>query len=249
MDDICITPNRPYLIAEHAQHRTAVIFQARCKRWDCPYCAAKNAAFWTARAVHGSKELAQMGYELAFVTVTSRPRLSPEQSIEIFTQSWPKLRDRIKRVNGKKYEFFLVPEKHKSGVLHAHMITTAVFSKRWVKDNAYASGLGYIADRQRLEKPEAAGGYVSKYLVKSLPGDAWPKGFRRVRTSQGWPQLPELEKLPGWEYDAVLGEGNARWEYYHLLDLGYRVFWTADSLAYGFMAMGEIPPDGLDFTS
>lgn len=243
MADVCVTKNRPFLIAEHEQNKVAVIYQPRCKRWDCPYCAARNAAFWTARAIHGSKELSSMGYELAFVTVTSRPRLTPERSIEIFSQAWPRLRDRIKKVNGKKYEYLLVPEKHKSGVLHAHLITTAFFTKRWLKDNAYAAGLGYIADRQRLEKPEQAGGYVSKYLAKSLPGEQWPKGFRRVRTSQGWPELPEAEKLPGWEYDAVMSEGQAMWEYHLLIDLGYRVYMTADSLAYGFMALGEIPPD------
>lgn len=50
------------------------------------------------------------------------------------------------------------------------------------------SGFGYQAEEKRINSAKAAA-YVTKYASKQSPSA--PKGFRRVRASQGWTKLPE----------------------------------------------------------
>jgi hypothetical protein len=70
------------------------------------------------------------------------------------------------------------------------MLYNGRVSKKWVKDTARSCGMGYMADAQLLKDPCAAGAYVTKYLTKSLSqGDVFPKRFKRVRYSVGFPKF------------------------------------------------------------
>jgi len=56
-----------------------------------------------------------------------------------------------------------------------------------------ACGLGRQYDLSGLGSVEGASRYVAKYLFKeTVFSTVWPKGWRRVRYSQNWPKLPEI---------------------------------------------------------
>ena len=86
-------------------------------------------------------------------------------------------------------KYALLPEQHKDGRLHMHMLIGAAIKKRWLKDNAFASGAGFMADSEPLTSGKRGAYYVSKYVGKSLGVEQWPVKFRRIRTSQKWPEV------------------------------------------------------------
>lgn len=206
-DEFCTTPNRPYLRGvNHAEGR-AVFFRPRCKLWSCPHCAEVNKKLWTARAYHGAAILSgddsgRQSNLITFLTLTSHRNLGPEQSIAVFSSAWDNLRHRARR-RVSHGQYLLVPERHKDGRLHAHAVTTFNLGKRWWKDNAAETGLGYMAEEEIARTAGGAAFYVSKYLAKSLGVQDWPKYWRRVRTSRQWPKLPEQDKPDGWTFAPI----------------------------------------------
>lgn len=205
----CVTPRRPFLRGVNHEKRQAVFFQPRCKLWSCPYCAQVNRALWTARAYHGASVLAAEAEDqkttISFLTLTSNRKLGPEASMLIFQAAWTKLRHRARR-STPQGQYLIIPEQHKDGRLHAHAVETFNLGTRFWKDNSAEVGLGYMAEEEEAHTPGGAAYYVAKYLAKSLGSQEWPKGWRRVRTSQMWPKLPEMPKADGWEWWRVPAE-------------------------------------------
>jgi len=197
--ETCHTPNRPWMVAKNENTKMAIFFQPTCKLWACPYCAKINSGRWIIRAYNGAKTLLDEGRHADFVTITSHEKLTPEQTFRVFPLAWPKLYRRYKRAvsNEDPKAFIAVPERHKDGRLHSHLIITGGLSKRWWKDNARECGLGYQSDVRDANL--GAAGYIAKYLGKTLD-EKWPKGKRRVNTSRSWPALPELPVKIGWSF-------------------------------------------------
>lgn len=193
----------PLRIAVNHSDKKAVFYHPRCKQWSCPTCAAINAALWQYRAIHGvvtlGSKTGQNGENLDFVTLTPHERLSSAGTLAVWPKAWPKLRKRILYETGG-FQFLAVPEAHKSGKMHMHMIVTAKLRKKWWKDNARQCGLGYQSDVKEVLNAGGVGGYVAKYLSKQLQNSNFPKGHRHVRTSQGWPKLPPLKEAEGWTF-------------------------------------------------
>lgn len=181
------------------QHKMAVMFNPSCKSWSCPICGPRNAENWSYAGMVGAYSLLEQG-TMVFCTVTSRPYATVTQSLYFFKQNWPRLRKRITVKNGGKFEYLLVPERHKTGVLHAHFVANIAVTRRWLKDNAYQCGFGYQAKVDVVEHAPGVAAYMTKYIAKSLQFTEWPANFRRVRTSQGWPMPVEQVPLPGWEW-------------------------------------------------
>ena len=107
--------------------------------------------------------------------------------------------------------------------MHVHALWTANVSQKWVKDNGRKRGLGYQAKVKHVADAQAATGYVTKYIGKSL-GDDCPDGFRRVRVSRGWPDVPQpVTDMSGlnWEYitSETLLEGSMAWCDAHDIDM------------------------------
>jgi len=219
----CETPGRPFIVASNDQWLLGHVFQPRCGRWDCPFCAAMNVLDWAWIAHHGALKLAENAIPLRFVTITSRGYVSNTRSIIIFRSAWPRLIRRVTYKNQAKPEYFLVPEHHKSGKLHAHFLITADFSQHWWHDNAFEAGLGYQAKTKSVYGPIQAGTYIVKELTKQLAGRRWPIGFRRIRLSRSWPRPPEVEKWPGWEFEVCRDEGSKNWQVAYLRDMGFSV--------------------------
>lgn len=190
--------------------RKAVFFNPACKQWDCPYCGELNKQYWVYQAQRGTQILLSEGNMLQFVTLTGRGYFTPTSSIVYFRQNWPKLRKRIQYLTDKwsdvtqtTFAYFLIPERHKSGNLHAHMlVTTFIDRDRWYKDNAHETGFGYQAKVKTIEDSSSAVSYVTKYIGKDFGGMSWPKGFMRVRHSQNWP-MAEEKPLELWEWKSI----------------------------------------------
>ena len=94
----------------------------------------------------------------------------------------------------------MIPEQHRTGRLHVHMIASTDLESRWWKDNGRECGLGYIAEEAEFRFKDAgasvAAAYAQKYLGKQVCVTAWPRYFHRIRTSQHFPDLPEFENNP-----------------------------------------------------
>lgn len=212
------------------EEQTAMIFNPRCKLWSCDYCAELNKEYWIAQAQRGAIVLTSEGQQLQFVTLTSRGYATPNKSVYFFKKNWPKMRKRMANrtkewepFTGIKWAYFLVPERHKSGVLHAHLIAATHISGETVwKKQAHQSGFGYMIDVQEMVTPLLAATYVSKYLHKGMGAEVWPKGFMRVRHSQNWPITKE-KPLEGWEWKTYKNENTVWLEKHALLDMGWHV--------------------------
>lgn len=119
------------------------------------------------------------------------------------------------------WHYVQVTERQKRGHPHSHILTTFQPSDtvlglvgKWEVDNAgkrrYVEkealrsdyirrscdeiGLGDQYDISRVASVAGASRYVAKYLFKdTIFNTVWPKGWKRVRYSQQFPQLPERE--------------------------------------------------------
>lgn len=217
----CNAPRRPWLAGVSLSTGNAILFQPRCKSWQCPACAEINRRLWAVRTFHGAAALRERGAHIYFLTITSHEALSPQGTITIFPDAWKKLRQRAYRMAGK-YQYLMVPEKHVSGRMHVHMVETAGLSTRWWKDNARECGFGYMVEEEECSQDGRAAWYVVKYLGKQMSDNvAWPKRFRRVRVSREWPELPQKEGTKSWHWrlveDGLVAEQN------RLIESGFNV--------------------------
>lgn len=226
----CKNTKKIVVFGTNEHQKTALLFNPRCKSWNCDYCAEMNKEHWIHQTARGSQIITMEGRELQFVTLTSRHYATPTKSIYFFQQNWPKLRKRMAgRTNqwrghqNIEWAYMLIPERHKSGVLHAHLLAaTHISSKRIWKDAAFQSGFGYQIKIDEVVTPLLAADYVAKYLHKGEGAEDWPKGFRRVRHSQNWPMSTE-KPLPGWDWKSYLSEETIWQEKHALLDMGWEV--------------------------
>lgn len=191
------------MLGKNEKGKAAVIFRPRCKLWSCPTCAHINKALWTMRTFKATEELIAAGLNLSMVTITAHENHTKDRAVVLFPDQWNKLQNRWRRrCIGQPY-YAMFPEVGAEGHFHCHFLTDQWLTERFWKDHARRSGMGFEADEGDHNIPPAkAAGYSSKYLTKSFEFE-WPKGFRRVRTSQNWPKLPPLEPDPNWTF-AVL---------------------------------------------
>lgn len=198
----CETRGRPFMRGMNVQKRAVVFFRPRCKSWTCPACAEINARLWAHRTYYGCEQLSQAGGALNFVTLTAHEKLNQVGALKVWPKAWKKLHTRANRAGGK-CPYLLVPEQHKSGKMHVHLLTTWAMSARWWRDNARQCGLGYQVTVETVSDAAIGAYYVTKYLVKQMALNAWPKGFRHVRTSRDWPKESPKAIEDGWKFDLL----------------------------------------------
>lgn len=206
----CSKANRPYLAGFHINGKDIKIVRPPCKTWGCPQCAQTNRQHWMHRIAYGVSLYLDAGQEWMFGTLTAREdRRTFDKSLADWRQGWPKILKRLKRATPKHqtFRYVMLPEKHPQDdfhTLHMHLMANQMFgaheveredgSTYWrsqlIADSCRECGLGYIHDWQPLRSEVGAAMYASKYIGKSLGFDDWPKYLRRVRTSNGWPELP-----------------------------------------------------------
>ena len=199
-----------FLCATIEDRNLKLYFRPRCKRWDCPYCGKVNALLWRALIAEGAAYQLEQSRTLSFTTLTLSPKLTAAAGMKISGRMWDKLRRRASRASGG-FEYVMIAERHKSGRLHWHMLDTAGLSTRWWKDNAPSCGFGFMVESEFARTVGGAARYATKYLTKSLE-TPWPKGFRRLRKSQGFLNTSAWEPPVGAEYEKV-PEGESLWQH------------------------------------
>jgi len=196
------------------------VVQGCCNNWQCARCGQIRARQEYGRIVHGARTLAETGHNLFFWTLTCRGRDMPLDQAESDYLKWTNrlltaARTRAKR-SGDFWAYVQITERQKRQHPHSHLITTyapddatptikikngkqrEVLVSKWFAVQNERAGLGPQHEITRIDTPEAAAVYVSKYLFKDSMTTAWPKGWKRVRYSQTWPKLPEQHPEVAW---------------------------------------------------
>jgi hypothetical protein len=182
-------------------HET-IVTRLRCKQWTCSYCAEQNARQWRAIIIDAVNKIGGQWYML---TLTAhRNATKRATSLKNIQSGWKLLIDRMRRINGGKFDYVRVYETHKNGRVHLHAMVNWIApdykppkiksdpGSRWIKDNAVQCGLGHQV-KYELIKGHAGlcAAYVTKYLTKHLA--VLPEGTRRVQTSQGFKQPTDMK--------------------------------------------------------
>jgi len=241
IEQLSVCPNSTIqMLGKNDVQKLAVLFRPRCKRWDCPHCCFVNKSLWTMRMHHATSELIQNGQSLSMVTITAHEKHQKNRAIQKFPDQWNKLQNRWRRRCAGRPYYALFPEVGHGDHFHCHFITNEPLTERFWKDNARASGMGFMADGGDANiPPQAAAGYASKYLTKSFQFQ-WPKGFRRVRTSQNFPKLPTLQRHPDWFFSVLAGADSLQAVRDKLQAQGYRVALSSHKAAWALIETGEL---------
>jgi hypothetical protein len=161
------------------------MFTITCRGKDCTIVEAEtNYLVWTNNLLTNLRaSCKRAGKPWFYASVTERQEREHPHS-HYLTTYYPS--DCIDVPKGQPKYFYTQkkyqPAKHDT--LQSRKLERAVVK----------SGLGWQYDISRLESVEGASRYVAKYLFKeSVLTTKWPDGWRRVRYSQEWPQLPEVK--------------------------------------------------------
>lgn len=209
----CTNVKSPLLFGEDKVAKKAILIKVDCKLWSCKSCAARKVRKWIAKVVNGVNRIGGQWY---FCTITAHENWRGiESSLKNLRQGWNKLYHRIKRAFGA-FEYTKILEHHKDDSFHFHFIINASiptnpvncveqnprFNCKWLKDKARACGMGFKVDYQPLRSAAGAAYYVAKYVGKDLGlnQEKWPKNVHRIRTSNNWPELPDLREDTGVEW-------------------------------------------------
>lgn len=197
-----MTTHCPISIAFSSEGKPVLLY---CKSWKCKICRRKLAKDQARRAKYGVWQISQeTGETCLFWTFTlGSDFVDLDTAYKALPRLWNTLRMQIER-DQKKFLYFVCVEgqPQRISMPHLHALVFAhvpdVYDARTdphenVKDFAVACGFGYYADEQ-LVTSEKAAFYIGKYASKELL-DA-PKFFRRIRTSQKWPKVPEPAHPP-----------------------------------------------------
>lgn len=192
----CTKNNTPYLIGVNENAKVALLTKTTCKMWNCETCGFRNAKRWIAKVINGVNRL---GGEWFFLTITSHEKARKSASVLNIRQGWKKLYNRILAANQKKSDnifYCKVWEQHEDGTFHLHILINVHITKKWLKNQARECGMGYQAEARKIDNAGQVAGYMAKYSLKNATiarnSIVWPKGLRRIETSQKWPELPEL---------------------------------------------------------
>jgi len=199
----CEAPFRPLLCAKNTVTGEAILYRPNCRMWKCPYCSEQRGRYFMMIAASGYEVLEAAGHTIQFCTITMPGHIrGTTAGIHRWRSSWPKLLRRIKR-QSDHVAYMQVPEQHKDGAFHTHLLTTADITERWLKDNCAETGLGWKDEIEPVKSASKSAGYVAKYLTKESHRLKWPKYLRRVNLSRNWPKPDELEKNPNWTVERL----------------------------------------------
>lgn len=190
----CPRINVPYLVGDSEGLKKRVIVKARCKQWDCPYCAPINKQEHYNRIAIGLTRLWKNDAQWQFVTITCHENWRGyNASVENWRRNKGKLLARVRRKHKKEHdylcEYVYIPECHKDETVHIHGLFSGNFSTRWWKDNCRECGLGYMAESSELGNVLQGLNYITKYMVKEIGIKTVGKHFRRICYSQGFPDI------------------------------------------------------------
>lgn len=145
--------------------------------------AEENYLEWTNRLLDACRlQSKRAGREWHYVQVTERQKRKHPHSHFITTYAPPDAKSYVK----KKWRI------HENGT--RERISYTALRSDWFANQVQKSGLGEQYDITKVNDAEAASRYVAKYLFKpTIFSDDWPKRWKRIRYSQGFPKQEEQE--------------------------------------------------------
>lgn len=194
-----------------------LIHTARCKQWNCEYCARQNKKHWRAVLLDA---INKSGKQWAWFTLTSNLKAQrANNSIELtrlnLQSGWGKIVKRMVRKYGK-FSYCRVFERHASGNYHIHCVCSFQFDdivtrnkgkrnqyndSKWLRQTAPACGLGFMTHADNIgDNAGLVAGYVTKYMTKIKDEDVtlWKK-VRRIQTSRDI-KYNTPKTTSGWEF-------------------------------------------------
>jgi hypothetical protein len=145
--------------------------------------AEENYGEWTNRLLDACRlQSKRAGNQWHYVQVTERQKRLHPHSHFITTYAPPDAKVTV--VRQKK--------KQESG--QYKVVVSKSLRSDWFEGALKKAGLGNQYDITRVESAEGASRYVAKYLFKPTIFTAdWPKGWKRIRYSQSFPDATERE--------------------------------------------------------
>ncbi len=188
----------------HFKHADGRVRLAPCKNWACPFCAPKKKVWLLHRLAQGG---ARGGYRWRLLTLTQHP-----DDPTYIMHAWARFRAYL-AFHGKRHlKFAWAKEFTKKGVRHLHAVINAYIPHSLLKAAWMhaTSGHSWIVDIRMKDDVHSVGGYMGKYITKTLECDHdWARHERRFGFSQwaGWTIITMPE--PGWTfiYEPVLRVG------------------------------------------
>lgn len=171
------------------------VFPIRCKKWSCPVCAPINALYCAIKTANGVRALQAAGIMPRFATITQPGSVKTAVfAYSILFSQWEGFRHRWDywvRKAGLENPFaaFVEGQSRRAGMPHYHIIAAGLPDKEKLREFAIKSGFGFQVDLQKINPNSGVAWYVSKYSTKSSDARYMPRGFRRVRFSQDWPDM------------------------------------------------------------
>lgn len=104
------------------------VIRVRCKQWSCPFCSGVNGQLWKQYLLARLNGPDFEGRKWAFITLTANEmdhRRDPEDTIRNLQKTWKRMYDRLRRYNGKSFDYIRVFERHTKGAyggFHLHVI-------------------------------------------------------------------------------------------------------------------------------
>jgi len=197
------------------------VVQGCCNHWDCPRCGIQRAKMEYGRIVNGIETLSKTHLLFFITITCRGKSMSLEEAevgyLEWTNRFITSARAKCKR-QGKDWYYVQVTERQKRGHPHSHLLTTfdpgdtyegsiekwtisdgtprltlkPALRSEWLQRAVTLAGLGDQYDVSIVKTAAAASRYVAKYMFKpTMFTLAWPKGWKRVRYSQSFPQLPD----------------------------------------------------------
>lgn len=195
------------LVSEPSQTNDMLVARARCKQWDCDYCARINQRMWRG---YLNNRIAKIGGDWSFMTLTAHPSAHKHGwTLANLRDAWKPVYDAIRylRREQKPIEYIRLFEQHKTGEYHIHCLwrlwlPTPFRHMDWLSDTAAKNGLGWRVDWRQIERGTEAqkvAMYITKYMTKDAQGMMnMPKGLRRIQTSQGIGAMKPVGSADEW---------------------------------------------------
>lgn len=191
----------------------ALLSRARCKMWDCEYCAEINKRIWQARILkHIHSEDTPENWSFITITSSSKKR-TPLATLTNLTGGWTKLIQRIRRKFGNPH-YVRIFQPHKDKAIHMHALISVHWDdiksaktpqgreynySVWLRRACRETGLGWAGSAENIKAGAAgAAAYATRYMTREVAEIAKIKPKTRViQASQDFADT-KLKKTGNW---------------------------------------------------
>lgn len=167
-----------------AQNHALFFITVTCRGKEISHeYAEENYGKWTNRLLDACRlKSKREGGQWHYVQVTERQkRLHPHS--HFISTFCPPITESV-----------IVRKKKKQESGQYKVVVSTHIRSSWFEGQIKRSGLGQQYDISVVQSAEGASRYVAKYLFKpSIFSDDWPKGWKRVRYSQSFPEAQRRE--------------------------------------------------------